>query len=64
MTIGNSEPTNPSIKAVSSRSRRNRIIREIILDEDRAKEKPLIDKVIFSNFLRTLFRTFISPQAP
>ncbi len=39
-------------------------IREIILDEDRAKEKPLIDKAIFSNFLRTLFRTFISPQAP
>ena len=39
-------------------------IREIILDEDRAKEKPLIDRTIFSNFLRTLFRTFISPQAP
>ena len=39
-------------------------IREIILDEDRAKEQPTIDKTIFSDFLKTLFRTFISPQAP
>ena len=39
-------------------------IREIILDEDRAKEQPAIDKTIFSDFLKTLFRTFISPQAP
>ena len=39
-------------------------IREIIHGEDRAKEPPSIDQAIFSGFLKTLFRTFISPQAP
>lgn len=39
-------------------------IREIVIDEDRAREQPTIVKNLFSDFLKTLFRTFISPQAP
>ena len=40
------------------------LIREIVLDEDRASNLPEVATAILSDFFKTLFRVFISPQAP
>ncbi len=39
-------------------------IREIIFGEDKGAEQPAIDHTILADFFKTLFRVFISPQAP
>ena len=40
------------------------LIREIIQDEESTSAQPTIDKTILAEFFKTLFRVFISPQAP
>ncbi len=40
------------------------LIREIVLDEDHVAERPGIFKEFISVFFKTLFRVYISPQAP
>ena len=40
------------------------MIREIVLDEDHVAERPGIYKAFLSDFFKTLFRVYISPQAP
>lgn len=39
-------------------------IREIVLGHEKDSRQPSIDNAIVSEFFRTLFRVFISPQAP
>ena len=46
------EDTNPSL------------IREIVLDEETKSKWSTIGKTLVSDFFKTLFRVFISPQAP
>ena len=40
------------------------LIREIVLDEDHVSEQPAIYQAFLSDFFKTLFRVYISPQAP
>ena len=40
------------------------LIREIVLDEDHVSERPGIYKAFLTDFFKTLFRVYISPQAP
>lgn len=40
------------------------LIREIVLDEDHVSERPGIYKTFISDFFKTLFHVYISPQAP
>jgi hypothetical protein len=39
-------------------------IREILLGNEKDSRQPAIDNAIVSEFFKTLFRVFISPQAP
>ena len=39
-------------------------IREIILDHDKDEKQPTFGKTIVVDFFKTLFRVYISPQAP
>ena len=39
-------------------------IREILLGDSKDSKQPTVDKAILSEFFKTLFRVFISPQAP
>lgn len=39
-------------------------IREIVFDEKKSVEQPAIYQTIIADFFKTLFRVFISPQAP
>ena len=39
-------------------------IREIVLDDTKDSQTPVIDNTVVSEFLKTLMRVFIAPQAP
>jgi hypothetical protein len=39
-------------------------IREIVLGDNKDNKKPALDQSIVSELFKTLFRVFISPQAP
>ncbi len=39
-------------------------IREIVVGDEQDNQQPVLDNGVVSDFLKTLFRVFISPQAP
>jgi len=54
----------PSGQAAEKADTSATLIREILLDDGTARVVPAVEKTLLSSFLKTLFRTVISPQAP
>jgi len=51
-------------QAVNTGDTDHTLIREIVFDQEKNAETPAMDHAILANFFKTLFRVFISPQAP
>ena len=54
----------PSGQATDVSNSNPSFICEILPEDEHALEQPIVDKKVLTDFFKTLFRAFISPQAP